>query len=350
MKDTSEDRLKQRLRFARALAAFIAAFYLLPPGTAQDSPSGPDLQLFFQKEKVAIGVTDSGLGGLAVMAEAIRKMKEAGVFRRVDFVFFNALFSLEGGYNSLKTREEKVQIFSSALESMEKKFHPDLILIGCNTLSVLYEDTPFSRKTKIPVIGIVEAGVEIISQSLRDRLDSLVIIFGTPTTISEETHKKRLIGQGFAASRIIVQSCPELENYIEKDYASDETEMLIAACVDEALQKMPSPAPPLLVSLNCTHYGYSLPLWEKAFHDAGTKPLAILNPNSRMIDSLFKPESLNRYKKTEITVRVVSMVEISQEKIQSLRKWLQGPSPETAAALSHYEHNPSLFEWKKLIK
>ena len=343
MKGASEKRPRQQLLGIKALTVFVFVFSLFATGFATNMLSSPDFSRFFQRERVAIAVTDSGLGGLSVMAEAIRKMKEAGVFRRVDFVFFNALFSLEGGYNSLKTREEKVQIFSSALESMEKKFHPDLILIGCNTLSVLYEDTAFSRKTKIPVIGIVEAGVEIISQNLRNRPDAMVIIFGTPTTISENTHKKRLLEQGFDSARIISQSCPELENYIEKDSAGDETEMLISACVEEALQKMPSPAPPLLVSLNCTHYGYSLPLWEKAFHDAGIKPLAILNPNSRMIDSLFKPESLNRYKKTEITVRVVSMVEINREKIQSLGKWLQGPSPETAAALSHYEHNPSLF-------
>ena len=350
MEDTSEDRLKQHLRFARALAAFIAAFYLLPPGTAQDLPSGPDLQRFFQKEKVAIAVTDSGLGGLAVMAEAVRRLKEAGIFKRADFVFFNALFSLEGGYNSLKTREDKVEIFNRALESLDKNFHPDLILIGCNTLSVLYEDTPFSRKTKIPVVGIVESGVELISQNLRNRPDAMVIIFGTPTTISENTHKKRLLERGFDSARIISQSCPELENYIEKDYTGAETEMLISACVEEALKKIPTPLPPLFVSLSCTHYGYSLPLWEKAFQDAGVKLLAILNPNSRMTDFLIKPDRQKRYEKTEISARVVSIVEISREKTQSFGKWLQNVSPETADALSHYEHNPSLFEWKKFIE
>lgn len=347
MKGASEKRSLQQLLGMKILTVSVFLFSLFATECASSAPSSPDLSRFFQRERATIAVTDSGLGGLSVMAGAIQRMKETGIFKGADFVFFNALFSLEGGYNSLKTREDKVEIFNSALESLEKKFRPDLILIGCNTLSVLYEDTPFSRKTKILVIGIVEAGVELISQGLSGHSDSSVIIFGTPTTISEETHKKRLIEQGFAASRIIVQSCPELENYIEKDYAGDETEMLISGCVDEALQKIAAPLPALLVSLNCTHYGYSLPLWEKAFHDAGIKPLAILNPNSRLVDSLFKPEYLNRYKKTEITARVVSMVEISQEKALSLGKWLQDTSPETAAALRNYELNSALFEWKK---
>jgi glutamate racemase len=350
MSDSSRMRSQRPFSKTGAFLALVLVIFLPLSLDATETPATPSLQSFFQKGSVTIAATDSGLGGLAVMAEAARRMKETGVFKKVDFVFFNALFSLAGGYNSLKTREEKILVFNSALESLEKNFHPDLILIGCNTLSILYKETVFSQRTKIPVVGIVEAGVELISRSLREKPGSAVIIFATPTTISEETHKKRLLEQGFAASRIIVQSCPELENYIEKDHAGDETEMLISACVDEALQKTAVPRPPLFVSLNCTHFGYSLPLWEKAFHEAGVKPLGLLNPNSRMINFLFRPDHLKRYERTEISARVVSMVEISREKIQSLGTWLQAVSPETAAALSHYEYNASLFEWKKEVR
>ena len=343
MNNPAAKKFRRPLTGARASLAFVFIISFQASGSVLDLSSSPDLKHFFQKESVTIAVTDSGLGGLSVMAEAVRRMKEAGVFKKVDFVFCSALFSLEGGYNSLRTRKEKVRIFSSALESLAKNFHPDLILIACNTLSVLYADTMFSRKTKIPVVGIIETGVELISQSLRGNPGSWAIIFGTPTTISEGTHKKRLMDRGFDSSRIVVMSCPELENYIEKDYAGDETEMLIAACVDEALQKVATPRPPLFVSLNCTHFGYSLPLWEKAFQDAGVKPLGVLNPNSRMIDFIFPPEYRQRFPKTEIGARVVSMVEIAQEKIQSLGKWLKNVSPETAEALAHYKHLPSLF-------
>ncbi|MEW5901986.1 MAG: aspartate/glutamate racemase family protein [Acidobacteriota bacterium] len=310
--------------------------------------SNEKLESLFQKRRVTIAVTDSGLGGLTVIAEAIRRLKETPVFERADFVFFNALFSAEGGYNALQTREEKVRIFNAALESLDIRFHPDLILIACNTLSVVYPDTPFSRRVKIPVIGIVEPGVELIARQLRDHPDSSVIIFGTPTTISEGTHRSALLGQGFPPARIYLQSCPELEAFIERDFAGDETGMLILGYVEEALQKIPARRPPLLVSLNCTHYGYSLPLWEKAFREAGAAPLAVLNPNARMTDALIKPERAGRHKKNEVSARVVSMVEISPEKISSLGRWLQTLSPETAEALRRYEHIPSLFKWKGL--
>jgi len=284
-----------------------------------------------------------------VVAEAVRKMKEARIFERADFVFFNALFSNEGGYNSLRRREEKIRVFSSALESLERRCRPDVILVGCNTLSTLYEDTPFSRKTKIPVIPIVQAGGEIIARGLKDHPEASVIIFGTPTTISEGTYPRELERQGFAAERICGQSCPELEIFIENDPRGDETEMLISGFVSEALQKLPSSPPPLLVSLNCTHYGYSLPFWKKAFAEAGVEPLAILNPNPRMTDVLFSPKHGGRHPQTEVRVRVVSMVEISRRKIDSLAAWLERVSPETAEALRRYEHKPALFEWREFV-
>ncbi len=343
MSNSAQKKFRRHSASGKGLLVIILIFSFQAVELAINAPSQPDLQSFFQKESVTIAITDSGLGGLSVMAEAVSRMKDAGVFKKVNFVFFNALFSLEGGYNSLKTREEKVRIFSNVLESLEKNFHPDLILIACNTLSVLYHDTAFSRTTNTPVVGIVEAGVEMITQGLCGQPGSKAIIFGTPTTVSEGTHKTMLVEHGFDPASIIVQSCPELESYIEKDYAGDETEMLIAACVDEALQKIPAPRPPLLVSLNCTHFGYSLPLWEKAFRDAGVKPQAFLNPNSRMTDFLFQARYSRRFPKTETTAAVVSRVEISQEKIRSLGKWLQNVSAETAEALRRYKLDPALF-------
>ena len=303
------------------------------------------LEKFFRKKTVTIAVTDSGLGGLSVLAEAAERMMKAGTFEAAHFIFYNALFSAEGGYNSLRTRGEKIAIFQSALGSLEKRYRPDLILIACNTLSVLYEKTSFSRRTKTPVVGIVGAGVDLIAEGLRVAPDSSVIIFGTPTTISEGEHRRELERAGFAAGRIISQPCPELESYIERDSTGAETELLISAFVGEALDKLPPPRPPVFASLNCTHYGYSLTLWEAAFAGAGVKPAGLLNPNSRMVDFLFAPGRSGRFPKTAVAVRVVSMVDISPGKIDSLGKWLARSSPATAEALRSYAHVPGLFRW-----
>jgi len=209
------------------LLGLLAIFYMgqAPPCPAHQNP--PDLDPLFGKRQVMIAVTDSGLGGLAIMAEAAARLKEAKVFEKVDLLFFNALFSNESGYNSLKTRAEKIFIFDSALESLEKNYRPDLILIGCNTLSVLTQETSFSKRAKIPVIGIVDAGVGMFIKALKANPAASLILFGTETTIGEEEHKRKLMKAGIPEKRITVQACPELANYIENGYQSDDTGLLI---------------------------------------------------------------------------------------------------------------------------
>lgn len=308
-----------------------------------------ELADFFLKKDVTIAVTDSGLGGLSIMADAVERMNSAKMFRKVDFIFFNALFSNSIGYNGLRTREEKIRVFDNAISSIEKIYDPDLILIGCNTLSVLYKSTEFSKRTKTPVIGILDAGVDQVAQNLKTHPDSRVLMFATQTTVNEGAHKKHLTDKGFLEERIILQACPDLGAYIERGAESDETEMLIFAYADEALKKTGNHYSSLYVSLNCTHYGYSMPLWKKAFESHGIKPLAFLNPNSKMIDSLFPKNRIGRAKSTEVSAAAVSMVKIDEQKIHSIAKWLSDKSPLTAKALKNYELRESLFEWKKFV-
>lgn len=336
-------------RITKILLFIILAQFLYSCTAKKQLTLTEKLDQFFQKKEVAIAVTDSGLGGLSIMADAVERMREAKVFHEVNFVFFNALFSNERGYNSLRTREEKIRIFDSALKSLEKIFHPDMILIGCNTLSIIYDDTSFSKETRIPVVGIIEAGVDLIAQNLNTSPDTKVIIFATPTTVSEDTHKKKLEEKGIHSERIIRQACPELADYIEKGWDSDETEMLISAYVDEALLSVQDIQRPLYVSFNCTHYGYSLELWRKAFKYNSIEPRAFLDPNSKMSDFLFESKRQNRFKNTEISSQVVSMVKISPERIDSIGKWLNEISPQTAEALSNYDLRENLFEWKKYL-
>ncbi|MFC2164349.1 aspartate/glutamate racemase family protein [Acidobacteriota bacterium] len=307
------------------------------------------LEHFFTKKEVTIAVVDSGLGGLSIMADALERMREDRIFQKAHFVFFNALFSSDGGYNSLKEREEKIRILDSALKSLESKYKPDLILIGCNTLSVLYMDTTFSRQTLIPVKGIIEAGVELITTNLKAYSESKVIVFGTQTTVSEGTYEHKLTERGFLAERIVSQACPDLVPYIERGYDSDETEMLIYAYVDEALQKMGKGDSPLYVSFNCTHYGYSQQLWTKAFQNFGISPLGFLNPNKRMNDFLFPDQKRHRFDDTDISTSVISMISIDKQRLDSIGSWLSELSPQTAKALQNYTFKNDLFEWKKFV-
>jgi len=103
---------------------------------------------FLGKEEITVVITDSGLGGLSVMDDVARKLKISGCFKKVNLIFANALFNANTGYNALQTRAEKINQFSNVLTGIEQHFKPDVILIACNTLSVLYKETEFFKKSK----------------------------------------------------------------------------------------------------------------------------------------------------------------------------------------------------------
>ena len=332
------------------LGAMFAAFLAPAVGPGQTTaPRPPEkLESLFAKSDVTIAVMDSGLGGLSIMAEFGAKLKEARIFRNVRLVFFNALFSNESGYNSLRARGEKIAVFNSALESLDRNIRPDAVLVGCNTLSVFIPETPFVRTAKIPVLGIVEPGVELIARALTAAPAAPVVIFGTETTIGEDEHRRRLLGLGMPAGRIVTQACPELASFIEKSPLAEDTGLLIESYVDEALDRIRGPKSRIVASLNCTHYGYSLDLWRKAFADRGIEAV-ILNPNAAMAEALVPARLRNRAPAVAVRAEAWSMVEIGPEKIAALGEGLRKISPETAEALAGYKLKSDLFEWRTLV-
>jgi len=337
--------------FSRAVVKILVGAALLVYAgcnATSESDGGTPLDRVRASEILTVAVTDSGLGGLAVVADAVQKLRTSCAYRQVDLVFYNALFTTEGGYNSLPGREAKVKIFSRALSGLEKEYAPDVILVACNTLSVLYPDTEFAAQSKVPVIGIVEDGVDLIAEQLAGDESSRVILFGTETTVSEGTHRAALEQKGVDPGRIVTQACPQLASYIEQGYDGMQTELLVDAYVAEALATAGPDKAPLYVSFNCTHYGYSLEAWKSAFRNHGREVAGYLDPNLRMIDTLIPQAAQGRYGNCEVSVRAVSMVEISAESRDSIGRYLQDVAPETAAALAAYDLRPGLFSWLDL--
>ncbi len=299
---------------------------------------------FFVKNKtVTILVTDSGLGGLSVAADLAARLPESGLFQRVRIVFFNSLFHERGGYNSLRTEAERIRIFNEALNAMAQKYHPDLLLIACNTLSVIYQKTPFYQKARFPIIGIVETGVDLIAEEFDQNPEAKVIIFATRTTIESNAHKNLLLKRGYAENRIIGQACHKLAGAIERGYDSEETIEYIRKYVFEALEKLKDHSQPLFASLNCTHFGYAIQQFKDVFASAGYAGIKIIDPNPKMADIIFQSPYLHRYPRTKISIEVVSKTEITPEEINSLAKLLQQVSPATSQAFANYRYDPELF-------
>lgn len=301
------------------------------------------------KNETTILVTDSGLGGLSVFADIARQLEKTAPFEKITLVYFNAWPFPDKGYNHFPNMAAKAVVFNNAMEAMAK-YTPDTILIACNTLSVIYPFTAFSKATDIPVTGIVDHGMTLIYEQLKQTPDSRVAIFGTPTTTGENTHKRGLVKMGIDPSRIINQGCVNLAGKIERDPFGREVSQMIEANAKQAALKLGAFKGKVFAALCCTHFGYCSDLFSTALARHTRGEVFILNPNKRMaqINRLTPMADLGPaaipFSFPKIDMKIVSRVFWEQPRINAYERLLRSVSPHTIEALKRYTWNKDLFQ------
>ena len=296
-----------------------------------------------QRDSITVLVTDSGLGGLAVAADLDARVRTTGVYRKVRIIFANALPESNRGYNRMKTTQEKVRVFNDALTGMARAYAPDVILVACNTLSVLIPQTAFATTSPIPVLGIVETGVDMLYDKLAGEPGSAAIIFGTETTIGAGTHRRLLAERGIDTARIVTQACPNLAGAIETDASGSAVARAVDGFVALAAAELHAGTGKVYAGLCCTHYGYASARFRDALTAHGVARVEIIDPNTRMNDALFPPGRGRVTDLPECTVEVVSRAVISPEEQASIGGLVEAVSPPTAGALRSYLLQRALF-------
>lgn len=291
------------------------------------------------KTQLTIIVTDSGIGGIAVAAELYRALKDHAAYEHVRIVYFNALFDEQSGYHILKSMSQKTAIFDTALHGM-LRYAPDVILLASNTLSVLYPYTSFSKSDMLPVVGLIELGVNHILKRVRSDANSGLIVFATPITVREGIFRK-MLAPHIAENRIVEQACQGLE-YAIGDGEQATVRRLIHEYVGQAIQQLSPEIGDVYASLNCTHFGYYQGEFLQAFQDRGFHTVKILNPNEEMV-KLFTPEDCPSTDQPEVTLEFVSKVRFHPQGIRSLMPFLKAISEDVVSALQEYQYNPQLF-------
>jgi len=296
---------------------------------------------FFDREQVRIAVLDSGLGGLSICAEMERDLTAHLLFKKASLLYVNVWPEQGRGYNSLENAAERIAVIDRALEGVNA-FHPDMILIACNTLSVLYHHTFFSGNTRIPVIDIVDFGVDMIHDRLLSAPDSQVLILGTRTTVEEKVHQQKLVQKGIDARRILAQACHGVATEIEKDPKGAAVEQLIDAYMEEAAPKLNNQNM-VYAALCCTHFPYSRNLFKEKLSDRLSVEIVLLNPNMAMSGFLLANGRPHAFADTEVHVELISKIVLDQEKLLSMANAVRNTSEKTAAALLDYTFQPNLF-------
>jgi glutamate racemase len=292
-------------------------------------------------DSVTVLVTDSGLGGLSVVAEIERHARDTGDSRSLRVVFASALPEAGRGYDTMASAEQKARVFAAALAGMARAFPPDVVLVACNTLSVLL---PRIRPaTDAPVLGIVELGVDMLEERLRAMPESAAIVFATETTVEAGAHRQMLAQRGVAEERIVTQACPRLASEIEANATGDRVAAMIDRYAAEAVARVVRPGDAVLAGLCCTHYGYCAGQFLEALRRHGARQVEVLDPNRRMARVLFPDGGTPRGTGGGVSVRVVSRAVISDAEVRSIAGLVEPASPATAAALRAWKHRRDLF-------
>lgn len=285
-------------------------------------------------------ITDSGVGGLSVVAYAERFVRTHGLSEPVRLTFANAAPANDYGYNSMPSRQEKLATFDRFLHNVAERFAPDSIYVACNTLSVLLPETHFFRTAPIVVNGIVETAATLTLRALEAGRGSVAMIFGTQTTIDAGTYPRLLAERGVEPSQIVSQACPGLADTISEDREGTRTRVEIRGWARAALHKIPDNDAPVVVCLACTHYGYRKDFFAAAFEEAGIAA-TVINPNESAADGLFGQQSGGTHR--EAGVRFVTRYAIPDATVEALGYFLRPISPRTVAAMQSFEHLPDLF-------
>ncbi len=297
-----------------------------------------------QKERLSVVIVDSGMGGLSICASIVAGLEKLRLKGSFALTYFNAWPEQDRGYNSIADQAERIRVFDAALLGI-RNYQPDIILIACNTLSVLYPQTAASRTMTLPVVGIVDFGVELMLRHMLQRPEHQVIILGTLTTISSAIHRDSLIAHGIDGRRIVSQACDQLATQIEYGPDSPQVRAMIDDFMVQAASKLHYPEAPVAAAFCCTHFGYCTDLFKHSLETVLGLHCMILNPNEAMGHYFIERFGQTGTSDALLRLEVVSRIQWEDRKVDAISAALMPTSPATARALRNYRYHPELFSF-----
>ena len=207
---------------------------------------------------MAVGIFDSGLGGLTVLDAVQKRLPD------VPFVYLGD--SAHAPYG-VRTPDD---IYNLTTAATERLFDAgcDLVILACNTASAaaLRRMQESWVPTDKRVLGVFVPLIEALTEREwgdnsppREVAVKHVALFATPATVSSRAFQRELAFRAIGVD-VEAQACGGVVDAIE-DGDLILAEALVRSHVDALKRKMPQPDAALL---GCTHY----PLMEGIFQDA----------------------------------------------------------------------------------
>ncbi len=225
---------------------------------------------------MAVGVFDSGLGGLTVLEALLRGLPQ------VPFVYLG-----DNAHTPYGVREPD-DIFALTCAGVERLWAEgcDLVILACNTASAAALRR--MQETWVPpdkrVLGVFVPLIEALTERQwgdnsppREVAVKHVALFATPATVSSRAFQRELAFRAIGVD-VEAQPCGGLVDAIEEGDMIL-AEALVASHVAALKRRMPHPQAAVL---GCTHY----PLMEEAFRAALGPAVAVFSQPEIVAESL----------------------------------------------------------------
>jgi glutamate racemase len=203
----------------------------------------------------AIGVFDSGVGGLTVLHECLVNLPNE------DFIYLGDTANFPYGPRELGEVRRLAFAATDRLVDLGVK----LIVVACNSATAVAL-SQLQAAFSTPMVGVVMPGAHAAVQATRNRR---VGIMATEATVRSNAYQAALQSLD-AGLEVFAQACPRLAPLIQEgDVFSEETETAARECSGPLRR-----AGVDTVILGCTHYPLITPMLRR-----------LLGPQVRLIDS-----------------------------------------------------------------
>ncbi|MGH7781960.1 MAG: glutamate racemase [Candidatus Binataceae bacterium] len=192
----------------------------------------------------AIGVFDSGIGGLTVLRALVNAMPSE------EFIYLGDTARLPYGTKS----NEVIMRYSSENSEFLLAKGIKLLVIACNTSSAVALEH-IAGATMVPVVGVIEPGARAAVRASRS---GRIGVIGTEATIASGAYT-RTIQRLRPNAEIYTRACPLLVPLAEEGWIDNEIAERTVAYYLESLKQ--SGIDTLL--LGCTHYPLLLRMFER---------------------------------------------------------------------------------------
>ncbi len=225
---------------------------------------------------MAVGIFDSGLGGLTVYDAVARRLPD------MPFVYFGD--NLHAPYGV----RDADDIFALTCAGVERLWDEgcDLVILACNTASAAALRR--MQETWVPegkrVLGVFVPLIEALTERQwgdnsppREVAVKHVALFATPATVQSRAFQRELAFRAIGVD-VEAQPCGGVVDAIEQG-DRELAETLVAAHVAALKRRMPHPQAAVL---GCTHY----PLLEEAFQAALGPNVTVYSQANLVAESL----------------------------------------------------------------